>query len=227
MSRSRRAKTKRSPKTVIAVLLIVIVVLTVLLGVLSLRNHSSVRRSDAAAIVCVDAGHGGSDPGASGLDRTEKDDTLAAAQALKKALEARNIYVVMTRDNDSTLTLDERVSRAEKEHADYFISLHRNVAEVGNGVEIWVAEQCSTASLALADGIHSGLIDAGVQNDRGVRRGSQSGSGDYYVLSHTSMPAVLVELGFMQDEGDNALFDQNLNAYADAIADAVAGVNRR
>ena len=125
------------------------------------------------------------------------------------------------------LTLDERVSYAEKEHADYFISLHRNVAEAGNGVEIWVAEQCSTASLALADGIHSGLIDAGVQNDRGVRRGSQSGSGDYYVLSHTSMPAVLVELGFMQDAGDNALFDQNLNAYADAIADAVAGVIRR
>ena len=43
----------------------------------------------------------------------------------------------------------------------------------------------------------------------------------------TEMPAVLVELGFMQDAGDNALFDQNLNAYADAIADAVAGVIRR
>ena len=227
MSRSRHAvKSRPSPKAVIAVLLIVIIALAVLLGVLSLRNRSSVRRSDAAATVCVDAGHGGSDPGATGLDRTEKDDTLAAAQALKKALEARNIYVIMTRDDDSTLTLDERVSCAEKQHADFFISLHRNVAEAGNGVEIWVAEQCSAASVSLADSIHSGLIDAGVQNDRGVRRGSQSGTGDYYVLSHTSMPAVLVELGFMQDEEDNALFDQNLNAYADAIADAVAGQRR-
>lgn len=58
----------------------------------------------------------------------------------------------------------------------------------------------------------------------GVRYGSQSGSGDYYVLSHTTMPAILVELGFIQDQEDNRLLDRNLNQYAEAIADAVAGL---
>ena len=69
-----------------------------------------------------------------------------------------------------------------------------------------------------------GLISGGVQTNRGGRQGSQSGSGDYYVLSHTTMPAILIEMGFIQDEEDNRLLDRNRRSYAEAIADAVVAV---
>ncbi len=174
--------------------------------------------------VCIDAGHGGSDPGASGSDRTEKDDTLAAALALEQAMKERNITVVMTRCDDTALTLPERVAVAEEASANLFLSLHRNVAEAGNGIEIWIAQQCSTTSQSLADKIHANLVAAGVQNDRGIRAGTQSGNGDYYVLSHTTMPAVLIELGFLQDKEDNKLFDKHLTDYANAIANAVVDI---
>ncbi len=174
--------------------------------------------------VCIDAGHGGSDPGASGSDRTEKDDTLAAALALEQAMKERNITVVMTRSDDTALTLPERVAVAEEASANLFLSLHRNVAESGNGIEIWIAQQCSTTSQSLADKIHANLVAAGVQNDRGIRAGTQSGNGDYYVLSHTTMPAVLIELGFLQDKEDNKLFDKHLTDYANAIANAVVDI---
>ena len=197
---------------------------------LILTRHSLSPRSQqvecvsTSYTVCIDAGHGGSDPGASGSDRTEKDDTLAAALALQQAMEARNITVVMTRSDDTALTLQERVACAEKNNANLFLSLHRNVAEAGNGIEIWIAQQCSATSHALADRVHTNLLAVGVQNDRGIRTGTQSGNGDYYVLSHTTMPAVLIELGFMQDEEDNNLFDRHLTDYTDAIANAVVEI---
>ena len=152
------------------------------------------------------------------------DDTLASALALQQAMEARNITVVMTRSDDTALTLQERVACAEKNNANLFLSLHRNVAEAGNGIEIWIAQQCSATSQALADRVHINLLAVGVQNDRGIRTGTQSGNGDYYVLSHTTMPAVLIELGFMQDEEDNNLFDRHLTDYTDAIANAVVEI---
>ena len=145
--------------------------------------------------------------------------------ALQRALEARNIYVVLTREDDTSLTLEERVAFAQAEQADYYISLHRNYADVSAcGIEIWVAEQCSDAALSLAQEVEQGRVSVGVQNNRGVRQGSQSGSGDYYVLSHTTMPAILIEMGFIQDEEDNRLLDRNRRSYAEAIADAVVAV---
>lgn len=182
-------------------------------------------REDALCVVCIDPGHGGSDQGASWEGRLEKEDNLAVALALQRALADRNICAVLTRSEDTALTLEERVAFAQQQQADYYISLHRNYADVSAcGVEIWVAEQCSDAALALARDVEEGLVSVGIQNDRGVRQGSQSGEGDYYVLSHTTMPAILIELGFLQDAEDNRLLDKHLQAYAEAIASAVATV---
>jgi N-acetylmuramoyl-L-alanine amidase len=76
-------------------------------------------------VVVIDAGHGGHDPGASGAHVHEKDLTLAAALALKARLEATGRYkVVMTRDEDIFVPLENRVQIARKANADLFISLH-------------------------------------------------------------------------------------------------------
>ena len=76
-------------------------------------------------VVVIDAGHGGKDPGALGSHSHEKDVTLAAAKALKKRLEASGDYkVVLTRDSDVFVPLEQRVAIARKADADLFISLH-------------------------------------------------------------------------------------------------------
>lgn len=214
----------RFVRILIAIIVGLFILLFILLHHVSPPHDRQVNCISTPYTVCIDAGHGGSDPGASESDRAEKDDTLAAALALRQAMETRNITVVMTRSDDTALSLQERVDCAENANANLFLSLHRNVAESGNGIEIWVAQQCSTTSQMLAERIHTNLVAVGVQNDRGVRAGTQNGNGDYYVLSHTSMPAVLVELGFLQDKEDNELFDKHLTDYADAIANAVVDI---
>lgn len=177
--------------------------------------------SGGALVVCIDPGHGGGDDGASWEGRLEKDDNLTMALALRDALEERGISAVLTREEDSTLSLEERVAAAEACGAGYFISLHRNSAEGGRGLEIWVARQCSAAAEDLAFRVEEALTGVGVQSDRGIRRGTQSGEGDYYVLHHTTMPAILVELGFLQDGEDNRLLDTYLKDYAAAMAGAI------
>lgn len=76
-------------------------------------------------VVVIDAGHGGHDPGAHGERALEKDINLAAAQALKARLERSGRYkVVMTRDSDVYVPLEDRVRIAQRADADLFISLH-------------------------------------------------------------------------------------------------------
>jgi N-acetylmuramoyl-L-alanine amidase len=79
----------------------------------------------AKKVVVVDAGHGGKDSGALGASTKEKDDTLAAARALRDRLERTGRYkVVMTRDTDAYIPLETRVQIARRANADLFISLH-------------------------------------------------------------------------------------------------------
>ena len=88
-------------------------------------------------VVCIDAGHGGTDAGAINNNRYEKDDTLKIAKLIEKYLKEQGIKTVMTRTNDTYVSLRERCKIANKKRADLFISIHRNSAEQGNGVEIW------------------------------------------------------------------------------------------
>jgi N-acetylmuramoyl-L-alanine amidase len=78
--------------------------------------------------VVLDPGHGGRDPGASAAGLREKDVTLALARAIRPRLVARGLEVLLTRDSDRTVELEERTAFAEGEGADLFISLHVNAA---------------------------------------------------------------------------------------------------
>lgn len=178
-------------------------------------------QEEKGVIVCIDAGHGGKDNGADYGKRYEKDDNLKIAQAVADYLREKNVTVVMTREEDVFLSLEERCAMANAKEADYFVSLHRNTGD-GNGVETWVYSGATDETMVLAEKIQEKLGLVGIQRDRGVKKGTQSSeSGNYYVNIHSDMPSCIVELGFMGNQTDNQLFDENMDGYAAAIGDAV------
>lgn len=171
--------------------------------------------------VVIDPGHGGSDVGAEYGGRYEKDDNLALALLVEEKLDAMGIEALLTRDDDSYISLEKRCRIANRKQAQLFVSLHRNSAAGANGVEIWVSSEEPEADVELAQCILDGLDAAGISQNRGVKSGYAQGSGNYYVNSHTDMPSCLVELGFINSDADNALYDKNLEVYAEAIAKAI------
>ena len=172
--------------------------------------------------VCLDPGHGDHDPGAVNGERLEKDDNLRVALLVRDNLEAKGIRVYMTRDDDTFLSLEERCALANKKKCTLFVALHRNSAESGSGVEVWVENTPEKVDWALAENILNGLSEAGISKARGVKSGYvHNPDGNYYVNAHTKMPSCLVELGFITSDTDNALFDEHLNDYAKEIADAI------
>lgn len=176
--------------------------------------------NDTAQVV-IDAGHGGSDVGAEYNGRYEKDDNLDVALLVAEKLEEKGVDVALTRNDDVFVSLEKRCRIANRKQADLFVSLHRNSAEGAKGVEIWVSSDEPEKDMGLAENILKNLDKAGISQNRGVKSGYARGDGNYYVNSHTHMPSCLVELGFINSEEDNALFDQNVDSYAQAIADAI------
>ena len=176
------------------------------------------------AVVCLDPGHGGKSLGALSQDkkRKEQDDNLALALRVKTALEARNVTVVMTRETDVDVSLQQRCRIANLNRADLFVSLHRNSGDNGTGMEVWICDKPSKKEEKLAGDILKGLVKASDLPMRGVKKGYRNSSGtNYYVNANTNMPSCLVEVGFITSAADNRNFDRNLNAYAESIADAI------
>ena len=167
-------------------------------------------------LVVVDPGHGGWDNGASWEGRLEKDDNLKLGLHVRDKLIAQGVPVLMTRDSDVYVTLADRASMANEAGADLFVSLHRNSypeqIPTAIGVENYIyltapEEPTGRAAQLVLDSV----VQVGVQADRGVSRG------DYYVLRRTQMPAMLLEMGFINNDIDNQLFDEHLVDYAGAI----------
>lgn len=183
-------------------------------------------------VVVLDPGHGGKDDGCTNRDETrfEKTDNLNLALATKKALlEYPHVTVYMTREDDESFpSLDERCEIANNANADLFVSLHRNAATEGNGVEIWVNSGDDNAmDTLLAEYIMELLETKGISRNRGIRKGfrgeysNNDSEGGYYVNTHTNMPSCLVEMGFMSSDADNKDFDEKLDEYGAAIARAI------
>lgn len=208
---------KTNIKIAVVGLVAIIIAVSVVAGILG----------DTAQVV-IDPGHGGDDVGAEFNGRYEKDDNLALALLVKEKLDDMGIDAVLTRKTDKFITLEKRCSIANKKKAELFVSLHRNSAEGAKGVEIWIKDDSPEADRALADSILEKLDEAGISENRGVKAGyARSDGKNYYVNSHTDMPSCLVELGFINSETDNELFDEKLNEYAQAIADGIAETLKR
>lgn len=169
--------------------------------------------------VVVDYGHGGTDPGAVYKGRQEKDDTLKLGKMVTAKLRSEGILVDETRTGDETVELKDRsafANRNGRDYYNYFISIHRNSYHLNtaHGAETYVYVTRNPLSVALATNIQKGLVDVGFRN-RGVKESN------FYVLRATYAPAVLVEVGFMNNDADNKIFDDNLEQIAQSIADAV------
>lgn len=172
--------------------------------------------------VVIDPGHGGKDVGAEYNGRYEKDDNLALALLVNEKLREQGIESAMTRNKDKQISLENRCKFANFKKAELFVSLHRNSADGAKGVEVWISSDSPKEDESLADNILNALDNAGISQNRGVKSGYARGDGDYYVNSHTDMPSCLVELGFINSDTDNALYDEKLDEYATAIAEAIA-----
>lgn len=181
--------------------------------------------------VVIDPGHGGNDDGAvnTAIGRKEKDDNLTLGLAVRDALlKYPHVRVLLTRESDVFVELEERCRIANSANADFFVSLHRNSAEEGEGVEIWVNNSSKDNEMdkRLGGYIKEQLDLVGVSNSRGVKQGFRGSSretvgNNYYVNRNTTMPSCLVEMGFMNSATDNTLFDTKLDQYAEAIAKAL------
>ncbi len=222
---------RRAPKKSQAALLLAATLLVFLAaGLLVLRLRGALPGGDDAfqvpeqIIVCLDAGHGGTDAGAVNGDRLEKNDNLRMALAVRDKLEnagSERLTVLLTRADDAALELQQRVDLANENGATLFVSLHRNSGG-GKGVEVWTSSLKEKAECRLAQYIMDALEQAGVQKVRGVKHGTAGNPAvSYTVVGRTEMPACLVELGFIDNDEDNALLDRHWDAYAQAIADGI------
>ncbi len=168
--------------------------------------------------VVLDPGHGGADPGAIGIGGLrEKDVIFPITLEAGRLLQQRGVRVVFTRSDDRTLDLETRVQIAQQANADAFVSIHANALNLSrpdvNGLETYHYPG-STTGAALAQAIHRNLTASITVVDRGVRQAN------FYVLRRTTMPATLVEVGFVTGQQDAAnLADSNhRNRIAQAIA---------
>lgn len=167
--------------------------------------------------IALDAGHGGSDPGAVYKGRQEKEDTLDLTLAVGDILKKNGIDVYYTRTTDEYETPFKKATDANNSGADLFVSIHRNSSENPNqysGVETLVYSDTGLKA-EVARNINNQLEDAGFKN-LGVDERK-----NLVVLKRTKMPAVLVEAGFINNDKDNYLFDEEFDSIAQAIADGI------
>ncbi|HEY9645836.1 MAG TPA: N-acetylmuramoyl-L-alanine amidase [Chroococcidiopsis sp.] len=156
------------------------------------------RVPNSRVVIVVDPGHGGSDPGAVGIGGLrETDIVLPVALQVAQILEQQGVQAVLTRQNETTVELEPRVQTAERANADLFVSIHANSISLSrpdvNGIETYYH---SAQGLPLARVLHNSLLQLPGAIDRGVRQAN------FYVLRNTSMPAVLLELGFVTGAQD-------------------------
>jgi N-acetylmuramoyl-L-alanine amidase len=170
----------------------------------------------ASGTVVIDPGHGGKDPGATSYHGYyEKTVNLRIARKLASYLENRGVRVIMTRNNDTFIELNERAEIANRAGADLFVSIHcdshQNRSQ--NGYTIYVARSASWSSKKTGAAINqamgqTGLSSVGIRNQ------------DFRVLVKTACPAVLVECGYLTNPSEASLLDDS--DFQDRIARAIS-----
>ena len=167
--------------------------------------------------IIIDPGHGGFDPGAVYENRKEKDDNLRLALAVGQELQNAGYQIIYTRTDDRYDSPYDKAQIANSAGGDLFLSFHRNFAETPDlyqGVQALVYDK-NPLALRVAKNVNEELESIGFKN-----LGIESRK-ELVVLRRTSMPAVLLEVSFINSVEDNRLFDEKFDAIANAIATGV------
>jgi len=144
-------------------------------------------------IVVLDAGHGGNDGGTFSGDVIEKNINLAVTKKMQKLLEDKGITVIMTRQKDEYLALEERTAIANAQETDLFVSIHCNSYDADSsvyGMECYHGKG-RKESLKCAEMIMDVIDECDEIRSRGPKEAN------YFVIQYSKCPAVLVEMGFL------------------------------
>ena len=173
--------------------------------------------------VCIDPGHGGSDPGAIGRQPSvlrEKDFTLSVSLLLEQHLAGRGHGAILTRRQDRTLSLAARANFANRFEADLFVSIHANAALIpeAEGMEVFHFPGSQNGRNVARPVLRSMMAAFPGHRNRGVKEAN------FAVLRLTGMPAVLVECEFLTNPEQLRFLKNpaNQEGLARAIAEAIA-----
>ena len=181
--------------------------------------------------IVIDAGHGGSDSGATGNGMAEKNLTLAIVLSAKGYFDRDSKFdVSYTRTSDTYPSLSQRANLANNKGADMFLCVHINSASASaHGTEtLWNADRNSVtvknglSSRELATAMHSGAIAATGFTNRGLVNRP-----NLYVLKHTTMPACLIEYGFISNTTEAARMKANTSVYGRALYNSVVNLMKK
>ena len=176
----------------------------------------SIPVKSGSKVVVIDPGHGGRDPGAVGNGLYEKNVVFSISNLVIAELRRRGVNAISTRSSDVEIDLQPRVNKAEGVRANAFVSIHANAISRSrpdiNGLETYY--YASSSGYRLARNIHNSILQTVGLADRGIRQAR------FYVLRQTSMPAVLVETGFITGAQDSSNFKSE--AYRKKMAKGIA-----
>lgn len=213
-----------------------ILFLAVITGLVILSNHLveavvSQEIEEKKLTIVIDAGHGGEDPGKVGINGAlEKEINLKIAGKVMELLKAKNMEVVMTREEDRMLgsvqadnkklsDMKERVSKMNEAEPDLVVSIHQNsyTDSAVSGAQVFYYSG-STEGERAANIMQDTLLSVDKSNKRKAKANDT-----YYLLKHVDAPAIIVECGFLsnQEEAQKLITDDYQLMLANAI---VAGI---
>jgi len=173
-----------------------------------------VPRAPHETVIVLDAGHGGSDPGAVRGDVQEKEVTMQIIAKVKRVLEGKGARIVLTRSDDTFVSLEDRVKITNAVGPNLFLSVHINSLESTSniyGIETYFQ---TDRSRPLADRVHASLVSGLGAPDRSVRKAR------FYVINHTPVPAILAEVGYITNKAER---DRLISSdYQQKVASALA-----
>ena len=180
-------------------------------------------RKNGEKVVVIDPGHGGKDYGAIRAGINEKDITLDVSKLVAAMLRSKGYKVYMSHDTDKFVPLQGIVDIAEEVKPDIFVSIHVNSS---NGTEATGIEThyYHDYSIGLAKSVHNALMaQVTTTKDRGLFKSR------FYVINHTTMPAILVEIGFISNDNERAelVSEKRKQATAKGITNGIINYYRQ
>ena len=181
----------------------------------AVANMQMPRSPNGRLVVMIDPGHGGPDPGAVGINGLqEKKIVLDIGTQVAVLLQRQGVQALLTRADDRDLDLEPRVQMAEQSNATVFVSIHANAISLSRPDISGIETYYHASGKQLAQTIHQNVLQMTGASDRGVR------TARFYVLRKTSMPSVLVEVGFVTGRDDASRLSNP--AYRTQMANAIA-----